>query len=103
MKGYFLSILFCYFAFTQDEYLVTIDASSYSNWVYFSVEQNSVISIDDPENSLEWDFAFQRKHIKTNGGLSGIGNGGAFVDSSIDRARTGRVLGVRCSQSTRGR
>ena len=38
--------------FTQEEFFVTIPATSYSDWIYFSVEQNSVISIDDPENSL---------------------------------------------------
>tara|TARA_B100000676_G_scaffold312006_1_gene384292 strand:- start:646 stop:1407 length:762 start_codon:yes stop_codon:yes gene_type:complete len=71
------------FLFTQEEFFITIPATSYSDWVYFSVEQNSVIQVEDPENSLEWDFAFQRKHIKTNSGLSGIGNGGAYVDSSM--------------------
>ena len=70
--------------FTQEEFFITIPATSYSDWVYFSVYQNSVVSIDDPENSLEWDFAFQRKHIKTNSGLSGIGNGGAYVDSTMN-------------------
>ena len=69
------------FLFAQEEFFITIPATSYSDWVYFSVEQNSVIQVEDPENSLEWDFAFQRKHIKTNSGLSGIGNGGAVVDS----------------------
>tara|TARA_Y100000996_G_C22194061_1_gene508313 strand:- start:22 stop:612 length:591 start_codon:yes stop_codon:yes gene_type:complete len=32
---------------------------------------------------MEWDLAFQRKHIRTNSGMSGPGNGGAFVDSSM--------------------
>ena len=61
--------------------MVTIPATSYSDWVYFSIEQNSTVEIADPENSLDWDLAFQRKHIKTNSGLSGSGNGGAYVDS----------------------
>ena len=64
-----------------EEYLVIINASSYTNWVYYSFDTHSTIEIDDPENSLEWDIAFQRKHIKTNSGLSGIGSGGAVVDS----------------------
>ena len=65
-----------------DEFIVTIPATSYSDWIYFSVENNSVVDIANPELSTEWDFAFQRKHIRTNGGMSGIGNGAAYVDSS---------------------
>ena len=68
--------------YSQIDTLVTINASSYSDWVYFSVNSASVVEIDDPENSLDWDLAFQRKHIRTNSGLSGNGYGGAFVDSS---------------------
>ena len=67
--------------YTQQEYLVTIPATSYSEWVYYSLSSHSIVSINNPENSLEWDLAFQRKHIKTNSGLSGPGNGGAIVDS----------------------
>ena len=70
------------FVVAQDDIIVNIDASSYNNWVYFSFEQASVVEIDNPENSLDWDVAFQRKHIRTNSGLSGIENGGAYVDSS---------------------
>ena len=73
----FVSILF-----PQIDTVLTIDASSYSNWVYFSFEQAEVIDVENPEESMEWDVAFQRKHIRTNSGLSGIGNGGALVDSS---------------------
>ena len=80
MRRYFIFVLIGLF-YAQDEYLLTIPATSYSNWVYFSIDQNSVVDIDDPENSLDWDLAFQRKHIKTNSGLSGPGNGGAYVDS----------------------
>ena len=70
-------------ALSQDEYFLTIQATSYSEWVYFSFENNSVVEINNPENSLEWDLAFQRKHIKTNSGLSGIGQGGGYVDSTF--------------------
>ena len=50
--------------------------------MYYSIQDNSIIDVEDPENSLEWDLAFQRKHIKTNSGLSGPGLGGGYVDSS---------------------
>ena len=68
--------------FSQIDTVLTIDASNYSNWVYFSFEQAAVIDVGNPEESMEWDVAFQRKHIRTNSGLSGIGSGGAFVDST---------------------
>ena len=61
------------------EFLV-IDASSYDDWIYFSFELDEVVDISEPENSLNWDMAFKRNNIKTNGGLSGQGNVCAIVD-----------------------
>ena len=69
-------------SFSQVDTVVTVDASSYYDWVYFSFSQSQLVNIENPESSLEWDIAFQRKHIKTNSGLSGLGSGGAYVDSS---------------------
>ena len=59
-----------------------IDASSFSDWVYFSFEANSTVDVTDPSASLDWDMAFKRNHIKTNSGLSGNGSGGAYVDTN---------------------
>tara|TARA_B100001989_G_C24532213_1_gene462274 strand:+ start:226 stop:1011 length:786 start_codon:yes stop_codon:yes gene_type:complete len=81
IKKYFLILLFSNIMFTQQEYNVTIPATSYTEWVYYSLETHSIVQIDYPETSLDWDLAFSRKHIKTNSGLSGPGNGGAIVDS----------------------
>ena len=74
---FYISIIFA-----QIDTTIVFDASSYNEWVYFSFEQSSIISIENPDNSLDWDLALKRKHMKTNSGLSGIGNGGAYVDSS---------------------
>ena len=41
-----------------------------------------MIEIENSENSLDWDIAFKRNHIKTNSGLSGIGEGGGYIDES---------------------
>ena len=64
-----------------------INATSYSNWKYFrftdSTLQEVTFFIGDPSDNLSWDIAFQRNHIKTNSGTSGIGNAGAYVDSSL--------------------
>ena len=83
MKNLSLIVFFITIINAQVDTLVTINASSYSNWVYYSLDNHSIINIENPENSLEWDLAFQRKHIRTNSGLSGIGNGGAYVDSTL--------------------
>ena len=64
-----------------------INATSYSNWKYFrftdSTLQEITFFIGDPSDNLSWDIAFQRNHIKTNSGTSGIGNAGAYIDSSL--------------------
>jgi hypothetical protein len=57
---------------------VTINASSHTNWVYYSFEQDTVVTLSDSANSLDWDIAFKRSWIITNGGLSGKGQAGAF-------------------------
>ena len=82
MKFYYYLVFLC-LGHAQIDTVITIDASSYYDWVYFSFNDIQVLDINDPENSLDWDIAFQRKHIKTNSGLSGLGNGGALVDSSM--------------------
>ena len=69
--------------FGQLDTLIVVDASDYNDWVYFSLETFSQVDISNPSTSLEWDLAFQRKHIRTNSGLSGPGYGSAAVDSSL--------------------
>tara|TARA_Y100001970_G_C14248249_1_gene869842 strand:- start:612 stop:1397 length:786 start_codon:yes stop_codon:yes gene_type:complete len=77
----FILFLFLFQFIAAEEYSINIDASSYNNWVYYNFTIHSEVVILDPENSLGWDIAFQRNHIKTNSGTSGIGMGGASVDS----------------------
>ena len=50
-----------------------IDVSSYSDWIYFSFSKGEVVEITDYQSSLDWDIAFHRGDIRTNGGVSGIG------------------------------
>jgi hypothetical protein len=54
-----------------------VNASSETKWVYFSFEKNDTVQIIDPKNSMDWDLAFKRFYIRTNGGLSGNGIAGA--------------------------
>ncbi len=62
----------------------TIDASDYDLWVYLDLESGLFVNPTDsgsgarmnmeaPEDSLDWDLAFQRFKVKSNGGISGNG------------------------------
>ncbi len=54
-----------------------VNATASTEWKYFSFENNDTVNVADPENSDEWDLAFQRYRIRTNGGKSGSGMGSA--------------------------
>lgn len=64
-----------------------INSTKSTRWVYFSFAKNDTISVADPMTSSEWDLAFQRYRIKTNGGLSGSGLGSAA--NSYKKLQTG--------------
>lgn len=61
-----------------------VEATSYTDWVYFSLSENKVVEVTDAENSTDWDLGFMRNHIRTNSGTSGNGNGGALDAGAID-------------------
>ncbi len=52
-----------------------INATGSTVWKYFSFADNDTIAVADPANSNEWDIAFERYRVKTNGGRSGNGSG----------------------------
>jgi len=54
-----------------------VNATASTEWKYFSFESNDTVEVADPMNSNSWDLAFQRYRIRTNGGKSGNGMGGA--------------------------
>ncbi len=64
-----------------------VKSTSSTQWKYFSFASNDTITVTDPENSNEWDLAFQRYRIKTNSGLSGSGLGGAA--NSFQKGQSG--------------
>jgi hypothetical protein len=64
-----------------------INATGSATWKYFSFAKNDTVIIADPLNSTEWDLAFQRYRIKTNGGKSGSGKGS--VANSYMKGQTG--------------
>ncbi len=51
----------------------TFDATDYDNWVYLDLETDQLVTPATPEDSDEWDMAFQRFNIAVNGGTSGTG------------------------------
>jgi len=64
-----------------------INATGSTTWKYFSFATNDTIAVADPEHSNDWDLAFQRYRIKTNGGKSGTGSGSAA--NSYEKGQTG--------------
>ncbi len=49
--------------------LYTVDARSHDVWVYFDFSRGSVVQVDS-RRSLDWDIAFQRHRMITNGGAT---------------------------------
>jgi len=68
----------------EDGFLTTVDATDRETWRYFDLESAAEVFPALPEDSSEWDLAFQRFRIQSNGGSSGTG--GAEV--SIQRDQT---------------
>lgn len=57
---------------------LTVDAASTATWTYVSVSEG-VVDVSEPGQSHAWDLAFQRTLLRTNGGTSGSGQGGALA------------------------
>ncbi len=54
-----------------------VNSTGSTTWKYFSFAKNDTITVSNPSTSTEWDLAFQRYRVKTNGGKSGTGLGSA--------------------------
>jgi hypothetical protein len=59
-------------------------------WVYFDFQSGGEVTPVDPEDDDGWDLAFQRFHIRSNGGSSGSGEAevAVLVDVDFDALRT---------------
>ncbi|XXF75377.1 HmuY family protein [Myxococcaceae bacterium GXIMD 01537] len=62
-----------------------VDASASDAWVYVQVGKG-IVQVAEPANSQEWDLAFKRTQVRTNGGASGPGLGGALITAHTDVA-----------------
>lgn len=72
---------------------VSVDASSRTDWVYYSFSFNRMVTPTTPENASDWDLGFRRHVIKSNSGVSGSGKVTvAYIDDqpfdSIQQAPT---------------
>lgn len=69
---------------------VTIDASKYETWQYFSFSKGEVVNVTDYKNDLNWDMALHRYDVRLNCGESGKGKGGAVFSgkTEMDQATT---------------
>ncbi len=61
-----------------------INATNYSDWVFFSFEQGDTITVADPKTSDAWDLAFKRFYLATNSGSSGNALGGVYNAGKVD-------------------
>ncbi|MBT6718176.1 MAG: hypothetical protein HOB18_11155 [Nitrospina sp.] len=64
--------------------VTTVNASSEKEYVYFNLRSGKVVKIHDP-SSLEWDLAFRRSKVITNGGASSkLGKAGLIDLGAIE-------------------
>ena len=56
-------------------FTVTVNATADEDWIYIDLEAAPDLKVfpETPEDSTEWDIAFQRFKLMTNGGVSGTG------------------------------
>ena len=63
---------------------LAVDVSDTDTWAYVVLATGTLVSVDDPDTSTDWDVAFSATVMKTNGGASGPGLGGAREADSSD-------------------
>jgi hypothetical protein len=62
----------------------TVDATSHDRWVYFDFSRGSVVEVQS-RRSLDWDIAFQRHRMITNGGATNpLGRAGVIDLGLLD-------------------
>ncbi len=63
---------------------ITIDATAYDQWVYFSFADEKIVTVTDFSTSSAWDIGFHRQDVRINCGKSGIGQGGTYNAGKVD-------------------
>ncbi len=79
----------------------TVDATSHDRWVYFDFSRGSIVEIGS-RRSLDWDIAFQRHRMITNGGatnsfgMAGVINlGSVALDTALQLPFIGYAMDER--------
>ena len=70
---------------------VTIDASKYETWQYFSFSKGEVVNVTDYKNDLNWDMALHRYDVRLNCGESGKGKGAAVFSGVTEMEKATKV------------
>ncbi len=63
---------------------ISLDVTSFTKWVYVSLSSGKIVEVTDPKNDMNWDLGFHRWDVRTNGGLSGGGQGAALQLNQTD-------------------
>ncbi len=89
--------------------LYTVDATAHDKWVYFDFSRGSVVQIGS-RRSLDWDLAFQRHRIISNGGdTNPLGRAGfqdlgpVSIESALTLPAAGYVLDEQAGDTPRNR
>lgn len=89
--------------------LYTVDARSADDWVYFDFSRGAVVDVGD-RSSLDWDIAFKRHRMMTNGGATNeLGQGRVLKlartasDVPVDLPEQGWVADERPGDEPRNR
>lgn len=68
---------------------VKFEAQSFTEWSYFSFAKGNFVTVDQENyaSDMNWDIAFLRFNIRTNGGESGKGKGAALDTKETDLSK----------------
>jgi hypothetical protein len=75
--------------------VISLDATSFTEWVYVSLSKGEIVEVSDPQNDMSWDLGFHRWDVRTNGGMSGKGQGAALQlsQNGLDQVDTAPETG----------
>lgn len=77
-----------------------IDATDEEAWVYFDLETGTELEVDDPMTDPDWDLAFKRFHVASNGGVSGsAGSEVAVLEATFDEVTEVPADGFRVDEA----
>lgn len=87
----------------------TVDATAHDRWVYFDFSRGSVVDVRS-RRSLDWDIAFQRHRMISNGGATNslglaavLDLGPVNIDSALVLPESGYVTDERPGDAPRNR